>query len=105
MILQPLFENTIKYVISGTKSGGRVRLVTKTTKGKLHITVEDTGHPNIKDVRKLATGLKKGIGLQNTEDRLKAHYTNTAEMRVGVSELGGLKIELIMPFQTSADPA
>lgn len=105
MILQPLFENTIKYVISGTKSGGRVRLITQTAEGKLHITVEDTGHPDIKDVRKLAASLKKGIGLQNTEDRLKAHYTDKAEMKLGVSDLGGLKIELIMPFQTRAGTA
>jgi len=56
-------------------------------------------------VRKLAASLKKGIGLQNTEDRLKAHYTDKAEMKLGVSDLGGLKIGLIMPFQTRAGTA
>lgn len=105
MILQPLFENTIKYVISGTKSGATIRLITKTAEDMLHITVEDTGHPDTQDMDELVSSLKKGIGLQNTENRLKAHYKDDAAMKLSVSELGGLKIDLIMPFQTAVGSA
>ena len=98
MILQPLFENTMKYVIAGTVTAGHIRLSTLKEGEYLHITMEDTGHPD-KNIDEVLSTLEKGVGLQNTEERLRTHYKGQATMSLGVSNLGGLKIDLRLPFQ------
>ena len=98
MILQPLFENTMKYVIAGTVNAGLIRLTSRKIGTDLHITMEDTGHPK-KDINEVLSSLKKGVGLKNTEERLYTHYEGRASLSLGVSDLGGLKIDLVMPFQ------
>ena len=100
MILQPLFENTMKYVIAGTIDGGRIYLTAIVSEGQLRITIEDTGHPDQSNIDELLSTLKKGVGLQNTEDRLTMHYKEEGRMILNASEHGGVKIDLIMPFQT-----
>lgn len=103
MILQPLFENTMKYVIAGTIGGGRVRLSARQQEGKLHITMEDSGHPDRQNIDDVLSKLKKGVGLKNTEDRLKMHYQDKSAMKLGSSDLGGLKINLTMPLITHGE--
>jgi len=98
MILQPLFENTLKYVIVGTISDGLVRLTSRKVGDDLYITMEDTGHPD-KDINEILSSLKKGVGLKNTEERLRTHYEDRGSLSLGVSDLGGLKIDLTFPFQ------
>lgn len=98
MILQPLFENTMKYVIAGTVTAGHIRLSALKEGEYLNITMEDTGHPD-KDIDEILSTLEKGVGLQNTEERLRTHYKGQAIMGLGVSNLGGLKIDLRLPFQ------
>ena len=98
MILQPLFENTMKYVIAGTVKTGLIRLTSRRDKTRIHITMEDTGHPD-KDIHEILSHLEKGVGLQNAEDRLRIHYKGEASLRLSVSDLGGLKVDLDIPFQ------
>ena len=100
MILQPLFENTMKYVIAGTVDAGHLRLTSRKQDGKMRITMEDTGHPN-KDINEVLAELTKGVGLKNTEERLRTHYNSEGTMTLGASELGGLKVDLVFPFQTA----
>ncbi|MEP6343132.1 MAG: histidine kinase [Maricaulaceae bacterium] len=103
MILQPLFENTMKYVIAGTIDGGIIRLSARQQNGKLHIIMEDSGHPDHQNVDEVLSNLKKGVGLKNMEDRLRVHYQNESDMILGGSDLGGLKIDLIMPLRRQSD--
>ena len=101
MILQPLFENTMKYVIAGTVDVGLIRLTSRQIGNDLHITMEDTGHPN-KDINEVLSSLEKGVGLKNTEERLSVHYEGQGHLSLGVSDLGGLKIDLVFPFHDTA---
>lgn len=103
MILQPFFENTMKYVIAGTVSGGLIRLSARLNDGNIYITMEDSGHPDNQHDQSLAANIKKGVGLQNIEDRLKMSYTDQAIMKLSLSELGGLKVDMQFPFQSMND--
>ena len=104
MILQPLFENTMKYVIAGTISGGHIRLTSQRDGDEISIIMEDTGHPD-KNIHDVLSHLEKGVGLENTEARLRAHYKGAASLKLGVSDLGGLKIDISFPFQTESSLA
>lgn len=101
MILQPLFENTIKYVIAGTVTAGQIRLTSRKDGERLLISMEDTGHPD-KDIDEVLSDLKKGVGLKNAEDRLHTHYKGQASLTLGVSDLGGLKVDLTLPFELAS---
>ncbi|HKI88030.1 MAG TPA: histidine kinase [Draconibacterium sp.] len=77
MILQPLYENAIKYgVYEATEpvevfTGCRI-----TSGGKLEVTIRNTYDPDVLSKR------GEGIGLRNIRDRLQIIYGNPALMRV-----------------------
>ncbi|MEO0788699.1 MAG: histidine kinase [Bacteroidota bacterium] len=70
MILQPIVENAIKHGLSGLVEGGKIDIGILRRDGKLFFRVSDTGI-GVKDKTKL---LDKGIGLSNTELRLRKMY-------------------------------
>ncbi len=74
MLLQPLFENSIKHGLSGKlrwHAAHRQRLVD----GRLYLTVTDDG-VGIAEAR-LATLLEQGIGVSNVNERLKVLFVTT----------------------------
>jgi signal transduction histidine kinase len=72
MLLQPLVENAVKHGIAKSVEGGRIHIAIKKVEDKVRFTISDTGkgingtpHDQL---------FKKGIGLENTRQRLLRLY-------------------------------
>ena len=94
LILQPLVENAIKYGIAPSEAGGTISIIASLSHGYLTIDIIDTG-PGIEknhDIVKSA-----GIGLKNTDQRLKQFYQDDYEMHLVNTEEGGLCVRLRLP--------
>ena len=95
LILQPLFENAMQYTIAGQVKGGLIQLKGRLKDGVVNLLIADTGGEqspiNVAD-------LKKGVGLQNTEGRIKAHYGELGHVGYAISSLGGLEVTLTFPY-------
>jgi LytS/YehU family sensor histidine kinase len=70
MILQPLVENAIRHGIAGSRERGWVKIVSRQSHAGLELIV----YNSIGDTRRPG----KGVGLRNTESRLKHLYSNEA---------------------------
>ena len=97
LILQPLVENAVRYAIETRRSPGIVHVSATRVADWLRLEVEDDGPGLPHDVM---TGLRRGVGLQNTEARLEQLYGHTARFEVGVSSLGGARVLIEIPFRT-----
>jgi len=102
LILQPLFENALQYTIAGQVKGGKIRLKGRLSNGVVELSVADSGKAKSEqDVD--VTELKKGVGLQNIEGRVKTHYGDDGHVKYAISDLGGLEVKLLFPFIPLAD--
>jgi two-component system, LytTR family, sensor kinase len=70
MILQPLVENAIQYGIAASRERAWIRILSRRSNGRLELDV----HNSVGELR--APG--KGVGLKNTEARLKHLFSNEA---------------------------
>lgn len=94
LILQPLVENAIKFGIAPAEAGGKISIIASLNNDYLTIDVIDTG-PGIDknhDIVKSA-----GIGLKNTDERLKQFYQDDYELRLDNTVEGGLCVRLRVP--------
>jgi len=82
LILQPLVENAVKHGISKAKNGGRVfiraELENEAEKVFLKLSVVDSGAGK----NAAAQIERKGVGLNNVEQRLRSYYGNSADLKV-----------------------
>ena len=101
LILQPLFENALKYAIAGKIAGGIIRLTSKVEHGNLLITVEDSGARLENDQARppQKVEVEMGVGLNNIIERLQSHYGHNASLEFYTSKLGGLSVRLTLPYE------
>lgn len=86
MILQPLVENSVKYGIGPKEDGGTIYLIVKHLTGAVFFEVRDDGlgvH-----AKKVMDGSAGGVGMTNTDLRLKSYYGPSASLIVRASEDG-----------------
>lgn len=87
MILQPLIENSVKYGIAPKEEGGNIFLTVKPEGDLIYFEVHDDGLGiNAKHVMDSSAG--SGVGMANTEMRLKSYYGPSAKLRVRRNEQG-----------------
>ena len=89
MILQPLVENAIRHGVSCEREGGWVRVEANQEDGMLEIQVRNSVGTQ--------TSSGTGVGLRNTEARLKYLYSGDASLHLGVSEDRVATVRLILP--------
>ena len=95
LLLQPIVENAIKYAITPAVGSAHLYLGARAGGGRLVLTVEDDG-PGMSPV----AGVRIGVGLHNTRDRLATMYGGAAEMRILKGPRGGgVLVELDMPLE------
>lgn len=94
LILQPLVENAIKYGIAPAEAGGKVSIIAALKGDYLTIDVIDSG-PGI--VKNHSFVESEGIGLRNTEERLRQFYKDDYELNLDNIEDGGLCVHLKVP--------
>ncbi len=90
-LLQPLVENAIRHGISQKKSGGTLEIIAQKQEQSLVIIIKDNGI-GIQSSR-------KGVGLQNTTERLQTLYPNQHQFLVENLQEGGVQITIALPFE------
>ena len=98
LILQPIFENSMKYAISESESGGTVALKARVVDSELQMEVSDTG-PGM-DAQ--AHRLGRGVGLSNTLERLETLYGRHYTFEIRSLEPSGLCVRIHIPFQAAS---
>ncbi|HEV7396428.1 MAG TPA: histidine kinase [Pyrinomonadaceae bacterium] len=98
LILQPLVENAIRHGISLKNSSGLLVIKSYSENGHVHIMVSDDG-PGLPSDWHLEKS--KGIGLANTDGRLKHLYGNKYRFELRNGDKSGTTATITIPFRTS----
>jgi two-component system, LytTR family, sensor kinase len=86
MILQPLVENSVKYGIGPKQDGGTISLTVRRSGSIIFFEVKDNGLGS--KAYKVMDGSSSGIGMANTDMRLKSYFGPQSRLRVRASENG-----------------
>jgi sensor histidine kinase YesM len=97
LILQPLVENAIRHGISHKNEPGLLLIKSYCENGDVHITVSDDGPGMPSDWR---LEKSEGIGLANTDERLKHLYGNKYRFELRAGDHGGTTAAIRIPFRT-----
>lgn len=98
LILQPLIENAIKYAIAPSIDGGTIHIRATLHHHRLYMSIEDNG-PGIEDVNNIVSQTGSGVGLVNTQERLKQIYPGTHTFKVKNRDEGGLSVQITIPLE------
>lgn len=79
MMMQTLVENAIKHGVSNLMKGGVIEIKTEVADSFLILSIKNSGHL----VEKAMNGnTRKGVGLENTRERLKLIYGEAASFKI-----------------------
>ena len=96
LILQPIVENALEHGIARTSGPGSVEIRAARDGGRLRLEVSDTG-PGPGRIERL------GVGLADTNARLRELYRDQYEVRVEAREGGGTVVALEFPERASTE--
>lgn len=94
LIFQPIVENAVKHGISPLIHGGKITMSVTKDEDCLNISIKDNGS-GIADQSK-SDLLKQGVGLSNTEERLKKMYGKGLELCANTPQ--GLIVKFSLPL-------
>jgi len=86
MILQPLVENSVKYGIGPKQEGGTISLTVRRSGSIIFFEVKDNGLGS--KAKKVMDGSSSGIGMSNTDLRLRSYFGPQSHLRVRANEKG-----------------
>jgi two-component system LytT family sensor kinase len=86
MILQPLVENAVKYGIAPKDTGGTITLMVKRLNQSIFFEVKDDGLGS--NAKKVMDSASSGVGIKNTDKRLRSAYGAGAALRIRSNEAG-----------------
>jgi hypothetical protein len=99
LMIQPLVENAIKHGIANSRSGGSVRIISRSDGDNLAITVRHSGaHVTDADITR---GRKTGVGLSNLDARLRHQYGDSASLTL-VATPDETRAEIVLPLARRA---
>ena len=96
MILQPLVENSVKYGIAPKDDGGTIILTVKRFNNMIFFEVKDDGLGS--NAKKVMDGSSSGVGLNNTDLRLKSIFGPGSGLRIRSNEWG-YSVSFFIPFE------
>jgi two-component system, LytTR family, sensor kinase len=96
MILQPLVENSVKYGIAPKDEGGTIVLTIKRFNNMIFFEVKDDGLGS--KAKKVMDGSSSGVGLKNTDQRLKSIFGSGSGLRIKSNEWG-YSVSFFIPFE------
>ena len=99
MLLQPLIENSIKYAVSQSESGGTIRISAKVRGDVLVLQVTDEG-PGLPELDGESDGstFSQGVGISNIRNRLQEIYGAEHKLIFSNAESGGLTVTVEIPY-------
>ena len=101
LLLQPLAENAVRHGIEPRVAPGTLTVRARRAGDRLHLILADDG------VGLPATGAgaaRRGIGLTNTEERLRALHGTAARLELFAPPEGGTRVEITLPFKSAPAP-
>jgi len=96
MILQPLVENSVKYGISPKDDGGTIILTVKRFNNMIFFEVKDDGLGS--NAKKVMDGSSSGVGMKNTDERLKSIFGPGSGLRIRSNEWG-FSVSFFIPYE------
>lgn len=96
MILQPLVENSVKYGIAPKDDGGTIVLTVKRFSNMIFFEVKDDGLGS--NAQKVMDGSSSGVGIKNTDQRLKSIFGPGSGLRVHSNEWG-YSVSFFIPYE------
>jgi signal transduction histidine kinase len=101
LMLQTLVENAIRHGLEPRSAPGTVTIRAARDADKLRLTIADDGRglPAAD-----AQTERRGIGLANTEARLRELYGDDGRIRLLAPETGGVRVELELPWRAAPAP-
>jgi len=97
LLLQPLIENSIKYAIAPSEEGGAIWVRAYRKPDRLVIAVTDTGSGEMLKLDRVLSNDSKGVGLQNTQNRLKTYFGTDYSFSIEPVESTGVKVQIELP--------
>ncbi|HEY3134774.1 MAG TPA: histidine kinase [Blastocatellia bacterium] len=101
LILQPIVENAIRHGVSRRTGPGRIEIEARRLNGTLQVQVTDNG-PGLPSSSNSGSLVKDGVGLANTQARLKQLYGEHQRLYLSSTARGGLTVILEIPFREPA---
>jgi len=95
-ILQPLVENAIRHGIGKRSEEGLIEIAAAASNGDLVLSVRDNG-PGY------AATSERGVGLENTRDRLGTLFGEAAKLEVFNADAGGTVATVRLPLRKRID--
>ncbi len=102
LILQPLVENAIRHGIDPRRGPGLISIEAKQEDQHLHLVVRDDGRGLPGGDLNSSGG--RGIGLANTEARLRGLYGQDQSFSFGGAEPKGCRVDIHLPFHLEPVP-
>jgi two-component system LytT family sensor kinase len=96
LILQPLVENAVKHGVSRLQGEGHIEVAARRVGDRLRLSVRDSG-PGLP----AGAGRPRGIGLENTEARLRQMYGQDQRLSLQAADTGGAVAEVDIPYRTA----
>lgn len=96
LILQPIVENSIKYAVLMRAASGHIQIRARRDNGRLRIEVQDDG-PGLQLPRNSNKATRGGVGLTNTEARLRQLYGGNHRFELANAPGGGFIVTLEIP--------
>jgi LytS/YehU family sensor histidine kinase len=100
LLLQPLAENAIRHSIAPNPAGGTLRILIRREHDRVRIALSDSG--NGVPPPRGGEASRGGVGLANTEERLRRTYGDDYLFHVQPSNLGGWEILIDLPALPAA---
>lgn len=100
LLLQPLFENSIKYAVGRTLEPTTIRLEAHVQANELEMTVSDNG-PGAAAREEMPESATPGIGLTNVRQRLESAYGADFTFDIAPQPGGGLAATIRIPVRTA----
>ena len=97
LILQPIVENSIKFAVVLRAAAGHIQIRAQRNNGHLRLQVQDDG-PGL-SLPRTGNIASRGVGLTNTEARLKQLYGNAQRFELANVPAGGLLVTLELPIK------
>lgn len=96
MILQPLVENSVKYGIAPKEEGGTIVVTVKRFNTMIFFEVKDDGLGS--NAKKVMDGSSSGVGVKNTDQRLKSIFGPGSGLRIRSNEWG-YSVSFFIPYE------